>query len=77
MASNRPDLMSEASALIDLYREVSSKGLARDVEPAGHAIERALKNLDHGWTQETLDRAALELDDARQTLARIRRSIDN
>jgi hypothetical protein len=74
---NRPELMSEASALIDLYREVSRQGLAREVEPAGDAIERALKNLDQGWTQETLDRAARELDDARQTLARIQSIIGN
>ena len=77
MAPNRPTLMCEASALIDLYREVSSQGLAREIEPAGQAIERALKNLDHGWTQETLDRAALELAEARQTLARIQRLIGN
>jgi hypothetical protein len=77
MSSNRSTLMSEASALIDLYREVSSQGLSRDVEPAGHAIERALKNLDHGWTPETLDRAALELAEARKTLARIQRIIGN
>ena len=73
MSRKRSTLVSEASALIDLYREVSSQGLARDVEPAAHAIERALKNLDHAWTQETLDRAALELAEARETLARVQR----
>lgn len=40
-------VMSEASALTDLYSELSSHAVGQDVEPAGQATERALKNLDH------------------------------
>ena len=78
MSTQRSALVSEASDLVEVYREVTGHAPGReDIELVGLAIARALIDLDHRWTQETLDRAALQLAAARDTLTRIRRALED
>ena len=69
----RSELVSEAAELVDLYRDLAGRTPTPEgVESVGFAIGRALKDLDPRWTRESLDRAARELAEARETLSRIR-----
>jgi hypothetical protein len=71
----RAELVAEAAELVELYRDLAGRTPASDVESAGFAIGRALKDIDPRWTWESLDRAARELAAARETLTRVRRTL--
>ena len=74
----RSDLVSEAEELVLLYRDLAGlRPTPHDVESAGFAIGRALKDIEHRWTWNSLERAARELAAARDTLTRIRRTLDH
>ena len=72
---DRDALVHEASELLVLYRDLARLAPG-EVDGMGVAIGRALEALDLRETRETLDSAALQLAAVRETLARVRRTLD-
>jgi hypothetical protein len=72
----RSTLVTEAAELVELYRDLAGRTpTPEDVESAGFAIGRALKDIEPRWTWVSLERAARELAAARETLTRIQRTL--
>jgi hypothetical protein len=75
---DKTELVSLAERMVDLYRDVAGQTpTPEDIDTVGLALGRAPAALeDQQATRETLEHAALDLEAARATMARIRQALD-
>jgi hypothetical protein len=72
------ELLAEAQHALDDYRRLSVEAPASiDLQAVAFALGRALGSLEQpDGTREVLDKANLEIETAREALARIRKAIE-
>ena len=72
----RADLVAEAQQLISQYRKIASRTpIPDDLHSVGLALGRALEALESQGARGALWRAEEKIAAARETLARVRRSL--